>query len=137
MERATGEGHFMNRRTTLFVPSVVLDRTSAVPMHRQIYREVGQAIRDGAVPHDAHLPSTRVMAKLLGVSRNTVLRAYDELAANGLIEGKHGSGMRVCQEAAARGPTLFGLRQVIRESGFPARIVSCEDRDGNALYLRY
>lgn len=127
----------MSRRASLFVPHVVLDRTSGVPMHRQIYRDVAQAIREGNVFHNARLPSTRVMANLLGVARNTVLKAYDDLATEGLIEGKHGSGMRVCQNPATRQPTLFGLRQVIRESGFPARILSCEDSDGNSLYLRF
>jgi DNA-binding GntR family transcriptional regulator len=127
----------MSRGAALFVPSVVLDRTSGVPMHRQIYRDVAQAIRDGAASHNTRLPSSRVMANLLRVSRNTVLRAYDDLAADGLIEARYGPGMRVCQNTATREPTLFGLRQVIQESGFPARMLSFEDRDGNALYLRF
>lgn len=127
----------MKSRATLFVPYVALDRTSSVPMHRQISRDIARAIRDGAVFRDARLPSSRVMANLLGVSRNTVLKAYDDLAADGLIEGKHGSGMRVCQSPATCEPTMFGLGQVIRESGFPARILSCEDLDGNRLILRY
>lgn len=105
-------------RPRLYVPHVVLDHTSGVPMHRQVYRDIAQAIRDGAVFHDARLPSTRVMANLLGVSRNTVLKAYDDLAADGLIEGKHGSGTRVRQHSVPPAPSWFGLRQVIQSRAF-------------------
>lgn len=120
----------------LFVPPIELDRASEVPLHVQIYRQIGQAIRGGVVPGAARLPSTRVMAKLLGVSRNTVLAAYEELAADDLVRAERGSGMRVHQPAAAPEPTLYGLRQVIRAAGYPAKVLALEDADGNPLYLR-
>ena len=74
------------------------------------------------------------MAGLLKVSRNTILAAYDELAADGLIRGERGAGMRVVGAVPAL--TLAGLRGVIRAAGYPARVVAFTDADGNVLYLR-
>jgi DNA-binding GntR family transcriptional regulator len=127
----------MSRTSGSFIPHVVLDRASSTPMHRQIYHAVAQEIATGDAVRNARLPSTRTMAKLLNVSRNTILRAYDELAADGLIEGHHGSGMRILGNTVSPEPTWFGLRHVISQSGFPARTVSFEDCDGNPLYFRY
>ena len=127
----------MSGRADLFVPPVDLDVNSSVPMHRQIYDAVIPSIKGGAIAHNTRVPSTRVMAKLLGVSRNTVLKAYDDLAADGFIYGVHGSGMRVRPDAASPAPSFFGLRQVIKDSGFPSRVVAFEDRDGNPMYLRF
>jgi DNA-binding FadR family transcriptional regulator len=70
----------------------------------------------------------------VGVSRNTVLAAYEELAADDLIRGKQGAGMRV--NAGAPLPRL-GLRQVLREAQYPARIVRLEDVDGNSLFINF
>jgi GntR family transcriptional regulator/MocR family aminotransferase len=46
---------------------------------------------EGGIP----LPPTRRLATALGVSRNTVLFAYEELAADGLVNGRTGSGTHV------------------------------------------
>ena len=73
------------------------------------------------------------MARLLGVSRNTVLAAYDDLAADGLARGERGAGMRI--NAAAM--TLSGLRHVIRAAGYPARALALADPDGNPLTINF
>lgn len=129
----------MSRRPELYVPSIVLDRTPGMPLHRQIHRQIAEAIRSGAVRHYARLPSTRFMAKLLRVSRNTVFAAYEELAADDLIRGEPGSCMRVnCPAAGAtNAPAWLGLKQVIQAARYPARILAFDDPDGNALYLRF
>ncbi len=126
----------MSRRGELAIPPIELDRASEIALHRQIYLQIGRAIRGGATPAGARLPSTRVMARLLGVSRNTVLAAYDDLAADDLVRGERGSAMRVNRGAPAPDTGLFGLRQVIRAAGYPARVVALEDADGNPLYFR-
>jgi DNA-binding transcriptional regulator YhcF (GntR family) len=123
----------VKRRLQLFVPQIVLDKACALPLHRQIHRQIAQAIRAGTIRYEARLPSTRVMARLLGVSRNTVLVAYEDLAADGLVQGERGAGMRVSGEASA----LFGLRHVIRAARYPARALGLADPDGNPLYISF
>ena len=125
----------MRRRRELFVPIIELDRASKVPLHRQIRHQIALSIRRGDLDSKARLPSTRSMARLLRVSRNTVLAAYEELAADGLVRGKRGAGVWVNGGAPAN-LTWFGLRQVIRAAGYPARTLTLADPDGNSLYIR-
>jgi len=129
-------GHFL-RRPQLFLPPISLDKKSPLSMQRQIHQQIGQAIRGGAIPYEARLPSSRTMARLLGVSRNTVLAAYDELVAEDLIRGERGAGMRVNRGSTVPDVTLFGLRQVVEAANYPARVLALEDPDGNSLYIRF
>ena len=127
----------MSRRGKVFVPPITLDKTSEAPLSRQIYGQIARSIRSGQIPSGARLPSSRVLARLLGVSRNTVLAAFDDLAADDLLRGEKGAGMRVRNGAPAPEVTWFGLKQVIRAAGYPARVVELADPDGNPIYLRY
>ena len=127
----------MSRRGKVFVPPITLDKTSEAPLSRQIYGQIARSIRSGQIPSGARLPSSRVLARLLGVSRNTVLAAFDDLAADDLLRGEKGAGMRVRNGAPAPEVTWFGLKQVIRAAGYPAKVVELADPDGNPIYLRY
>ena len=124
----------MTRRRDAIVPEIVLDRFVAVPLHRQIQRQIDAAIRAGQMPGGARLPSTRMLARLLRVSRNTVLAAYEELAADELIRGIPGAGMRVNGPSPAVRP---GWRRVMREARYPERIARFGDPDGNPLFLNF
>src|SRR5580698_6898093 len=64
-------------------------------LRSQLLRTLRRAILSGTLPPHAHLPSTRALAQRLGVSRNTVLAAYEALASEGLVVGRAGSGTRV------------------------------------------
>jgi DNA-binding GntR family transcriptional regulator len=134
MESATG-GRQLPHTREFYVPAIVLDRASDMPLRRQIYRQIAGAIRDGAAGERAKLPSTRFMARLLRVSRNTVLAAYDELAADDLIRGERGAGMRVCGSGPA--PAFPHLGRAIRAAHYPARVVALADQDENPLYINY
>lgn len=127
----------MRRRRELFVPPIVLDRASRAPLHRQIYHQIARAIRNGSIPIEARVPSTQVMARLLRVFRNTVLAAHDDLAADGLVSGERGAGMRVNGTASVPKLTLFGLRHVIRAAGYPARVLALADPDGDPFYISF
>jgi DNA-binding GntR family transcriptional regulator len=121
-------------RKKLFVPPVVLSRDSLVPLHTQIYRQVAQAIRSGAIHSNARLPSSRTLARLLQVSRNTVLSAYEQLVAYGHLRGERGAAMYVCSRMPAE-PSWFSLRRAIRAASYPARVHTLADPDGNPLYI--
>lgn len=56
-------------------------------------------IAEGALADGDRLPSTRALAGQTGLSRGTVVRAFDELSAAGFVESVHGSGTRVCAGA--------------------------------------
>ncbi|WP_281744740.1 PLP-dependent aminotransferase family protein [Thermanaerovibrio acidaminovorans] len=64
---------------------VPLDRTSQVPLHRQLSGHLRRLILSGALPPGERLPSYRQMAQGLSVSRSTVEEAYCELEAEGLL----------------------------------------------------
>ena len=75
------------------------------PLHAQLTRALKSAVFAGRVSQGARLPATRQLARELGVSRNTVLAAYDQLRAEGFVDGRVGSGSYVTpplQTGAAR-----------------------------------
>ncbi len=72
-----------------------LDRESIVPLYRQIYEHLREAILAGTLPESTRLPPERSMAERLAVNRSTIVHAYRELVADGLIEQRVGSGSRV------------------------------------------
>jgi GntR family transcriptional regulator/MocR family aminotransferase len=77
------------------LPGLVLDLQSGEPLHRQIYGELRRVILDGALPAGARLPATRDLAVELGISRNTVMAAFEQLVAEGYLEGRVGAGTYV------------------------------------------
>mgnify|MGYP000857958575 CR=1 FL=1 len=87
----------MRRRvSTAPLLTLSLDRTlGAEPLHRQIYQQVRSGVLEGRLPAGARLPSTRTLANELQCSRNTVVGAFDQLFAEGYIEGQVGSGSYV------------------------------------------
>lgn len=62
------------------------------PIYMQIKRHIEIAINNGEVTKGSKLPSTREVSKLLGISRNSVIAAYEELEALGIIYTKRGKG---------------------------------------------
>ncbi len=83
---------------------VELDRAAPEPLHRQLANGLRDAIRTGRLAPATRLPSTRVLAADLGVSRRLVVDAYSQLAAEGFLLSRHGSGTRVATVDAASAP---------------------------------
>jgi GntR family transcriptional regulator/MocR family aminotransferase len=77
---------------------IPLERQSTVPMSRQIYAGLRQAILNGTFRGGERLPSTRVMADQLSVSRTIVVIAYEQLLAEGFVSGRTGSGTFVSDQ---------------------------------------
>jgi GntR family transcriptional regulator/MocR family aminotransferase len=85
------------RRLVVAIAGLGLDRGAALPLQRQLYDGVRQAILAGRLRPGARLPSTRALAADLGASRNTVLAAFEQLGAEGYLEGRVGSGTAVAR----------------------------------------
>lgn len=83
-----------NRKSTASFVTVPIE-SAGVPIYRQIYENLRRQILSGALPARSKMPSTRVLAEQLGVSRMTVVNAYKQLFAEGYIEGISGSGTYV------------------------------------------
>jgi GntR family transcriptional regulator/MocR family aminotransferase len=117
-----------------FRGQLAVDRARHEPLWLQIVGQLQRAIERGGVARGATLPSSRALARALGVSRNTVLTAYDELKARGVIAGRRGAGMRIVAASGMRG---FDLRRLLGEAQYPTRRITVKDPDGNVLYLNY
>ena len=90
----------MTRRTLEL--SLVTDRDDPGPLTSQLSGQLRDALADGRLATGERLPSTRMLAGLLGVSRTVVTGAYAQLFAEGWLEGRHGSGTYVADGAPGR-----------------------------------
>jgi len=66
--------------------TINLNPTATEPMYEQIYNYIKNDIKNGALPCDSKLPSTRALAKHLDISRSTVQMSYDQLLSEGYID---------------------------------------------------
>ncbi len=123
------------------MPALGINPQSACPLYRQIYHQLQQAIVEQKLPAGARLPSTRALARAPGVSRNTVLNAYETLVADALLAARRGSGTRVSVPSDQIRPLAtpmrrpFDLWAALREARFPMTSASLRDADGNPLYV--
>jgi GntR family transcriptional regulator/MocR family aminotransferase len=76
-------------------PHLALQRDGGDAMHRQLYSSFRSAILDGVFAPGTRLPSTRALADDLGVSRTTVLQAFERLVSEGYATARAGAGTRV------------------------------------------
>ena len=74
----------------------ILDRSSTSPLFAQLSNEIRQRIMSGDIQQNRRLPPSRILATELGLSRSTVTNAYEQLSAEGYIEGRRGSGFYTC-----------------------------------------
>lgn len=75
--------------------SLSLDRESGTPIFEQIAAGLRRRIMSGEIGAQIQLPPTRPFAEQLGVSRSTIVTAYDQLVAEGYILGRRGAGYTV------------------------------------------
>jgi DNA-binding transcriptional MocR family regulator len=76
--------------------------TTAGPLYRKLATALANGITAGDIPAGQRLPSERDLAKMLTVSRATVVAAYDELRGGGLVDSVRGSGTRVSSTVRPR-----------------------------------
>ncbi|HYD81709.1 MAG TPA: PLP-dependent aminotransferase family protein [Paucimonas sp.] len=81
-----------------------LDASSRVPLFRQLYEAIKQAILAGQIGPGIQLPPTRELAVMLRISRQTVLNAYTQLMAEGYLAGTVGKGTFVSEHLPIAAP---------------------------------
>ncbi|MBI9044985.1 MAG: PLP-dependent aminotransferase family protein [Anaerolineaceae bacterium] len=77
-----------------FIPLgiISLEKGASTPLYYQVYEQLRFAILQRQLAGGVRLPSTRALSEELSVSRNTIVNAFEQLIAEGYIEGKIGSG---------------------------------------------
>ena len=90
-----------------------VETSSGMPITRQIAAQIRAQCASGALKPGDRLPSVRALAAELAVNQNTILRVYERLTAEGLLERRHGDGTFV----ADRVPTgqMRAQRQLLRQ----------------------
>ena len=83
-------------------------------MHRQLYGELSRLILSGKLKAGTRLPSSRSLADDMGISRNTIIAAYDALLAEGYIESRSGSGTTVSSLPAPISKAKAGQEEELR-----------------------
>lgn len=71
------------------------DKTSATPLYQQIKDYIQTKIENGEWTVGTKIPSQRKLAEIFEVNRSTIVLAFDELMADGLLEGESGKGTKV------------------------------------------
>lgn len=121
------------RRAPQGIPVLIpLDSKSKEALSRQIYRALRDGILAGRLTPGFRLPSTRALASDLGVSRNTVVTAFDQLLAEGYVESRVGRGTRVSQMLPDH---LLHARSRPRVRALPAAPVSTPPSARGALLV--
>jgi GntR family transcriptional regulator/MocR family aminotransferase len=99
---------------------IVLDRQAAAPLSQQLSAAFIRLIKLGLLPAGTRLPGTRTLASQLGLHRQTVVVAFDELAAQGWVELRPSSGAFVAAHIPEVVPQALPgpRRQLASRTGF-------------------
>src|SRR5437868_12772395 len=90
------------RRLIMSFDMVRLDRASSEPLYQQLYRQIRQELEIGSFDSSAsRVPSSRVLAATLGISRPTVNQAFSKLLAEGYLQVRKRSGISVADHLPA------------------------------------
>jgi len=97
-----------------------IDLGAQAPLYEQVAAELRRAIADGEVRPGERMPLAKDLAAVLGVNKNTVLRALRQLRDEGLLEFRRGRGITVAV-TPQRGAVLRKVRELVtfgREQGY-------------------
>ena len=89
-------------------PAVQIDLRSPVPPFEQIRARIADLVAAGELPAGTRLPSIRALAGDLGIAPNTVVRAYRELEAAGVVRTARGKGTVVADAPPAPDDAAVG-----------------------------
>src|SRR5471030_2116104 len=121
--------------------SVLLDRSRPESLTTQMVDQIREAIRCARLVPGTRLPSSRRLSEQLAISRNTVVRAYDLLLMEGIVESRPASGIYVAEQLPGKSSpmqALSDLRENFLQPRMPmplrqARALSSPHAPGNRL----
>jgi len=143
------------RATPLKKPEIILDQNAPAPLYRQLYERLRSSILAGQLGAGTRLPSTRVLAISLGVSRTTTALAYELLLLEGYIQSRVGDGTRVARlrpeqlfqgsrnaqdldatDTSGTPPAVLARRgQVLIDTPYPEEFYGNQASRGTSLFL--
>ena len=107
--------------TDALIAELALDAQGTQHLYRQISGGLARLIREQRFSANAALPSERVLAEKLGVSRVTARKAIEALVADGLVERRHGSGNFIAPRLEQPLTRLSSFTEELGERGFVPR----------------
>ena len=110
-------------------------RTGSASLVEQLVAHFSDRIRNHGLRTGMRLPSVRALAEQAGVCRDTVVQAYDRLAAQGLVQSRRGAGFFVCAQRAlaeaAAAPAASLAQGAAFDTAYLRRGICREDADGS------
>ena len=100
------------------IADIGLDTSAATPLYVQVRNGLARRIREGRFSADEALPSERLLAERLGISRVTARKAIDALVDDGLIVRRHGSGNYVAPKLEQPLTRLTSFTEELKQRGF-------------------
>ena len=115
-----------------------LNTASAVPMYRQILDQIRYQIASRRLQPGDRLPSVRSLARRLAANQNTILKVYDQLAADGLVERRQGDGSFVAESTIVlrRSERKKRLRDTLSQAAVQGRLFEIPTEDVHDLLDR-
>jgi GntR family transcriptional regulator/MocR family aminotransferase len=112
----------MPKQTGAFdIAAIAPDDNAATSRYQQLYENLREAILTGRLAPGTRLPATRVLAGELGLARNTVVNAFEQLAAEGYLESRPGDGTYVSRALPDERLTVKPPRRGARRSAAPVQ----------------
>jgi GntR family transcriptional regulator len=94
------------------------DATDNSPLYLQVARQLMQDVREGRYLVDQALPSERLLAEQMNISRVTARKAIDQLVEQGVVVRRRGSGNYVAARPEMPLTNLIGFSEQMRERGY-------------------
>tara|TARA_Y100000588_G_scaffold235595_1_gene249207 strand:- start:451 stop:1965 length:1515 start_codon:yes stop_codon:yes gene_type:complete len=95
---------------------IIVDKHSPISVHDQIYSEIENRIVSGILKAETRLPSLRKMCLEVGVSHMTMVKVYERLEENGLVEKIHGKGTYVKSQFRNMSPSQADQHRLVRHT---------------------
>lgn len=113
-----------------------LDEGSGLPPYLQLIRQVRHGLRMGALREGDQLPTVKDVATRLSINQNTVLKAYRELAYDGLVDGQAGVGTFIRRTLVDSSQATYGsLGQELSRWLAAARQSGLDNESIHALFM--